>query len=254
LQKISFISILLILSTGCSVIRNRETWNNEFKNDISDERILERVEKQNITLNGFYIQKADVKISTKGETKKLLGSIKFEKPDKFLISIKSRSGIEAARVFISDDTVLINNRINRKLYYGSSEYIMRKYGVKTSVLRIMFGDYINDNLSDNGKIKCSGGKLYTDGIISGIRIKYTIDCKKEKIILSETGNNWKESKILIEYGDFLNNGKMLFPGRIEIRDEESMTTIEIRIRKIESPWNGNIDFVPGNSYEKLQLL
>lgn len=242
------------MSTGCSVIRNRETLNYEFKNDVLDERILERTAKQNITSDGFYIQKAEFKISTKEETKKLLGSIKFEKSGQFLISIKSRSGIEAARVFISADTVLINNRINRKLYYGSSDYFMRKYGVKASVLKIIFGDYINDNLSDNSKVKCSGGKMYTEGTVSGIRIKYTIDCKKEKIILSETEHNWKESKILIKYGDFFKNGNILLPGKIEIRDEESMTTIEIRIKKIELPWQGSIEFIPGNSYEKLQLL
>jgi hypothetical protein len=242
------------LSAGCSVIRNRETWNNEFKNDVLDETILKRVEKQNVTLNNFYIQKAEFKISNKEETKRLLGSIKFEKPSQFLISIKSRSGIEAARVLITEDTVLINNRINRKLYYGSSEYFKRKYGAKTSVLRIVFGDYLNDNLSDNGKLKCSGNKIYTDALVSGIRIKYTIDCKKGKIILSETENNLTVSKIFIEYGDFLTNGNLLFPGKIKIRDEQSMTTIEIRIRKIESPWKGNIEFIPGNSYEKLQLL
>ena len=40
-----------------------------------------------------------------------MATIKYELPDKYLISIRSKAGIEAARIFITKDTVLINDRI-----------------------------------------------------------------------------------------------------------------------------------------------
>ena len=69
--------------------------------------------------------------------------LKFEYPDKYLISIKSRTGIEGARIYISEDTILFNDRINKKMYYGSSLYLKRKYGLTTNFLPLIFGDIVS---------------------------------------------------------------------------------------------------------------
>jgi Domain of unknown function (DUF4292) len=244
----------VILSTGCSVVRNGGKRNTGLSKEIITERLFESIKKQNITTNNFFIQKAEVKISTQKESKKVLASLKFEKPDKYLISIKSNTGIEAARIFISDDTILINDRINKKQYYGSPQYLNTKYGISPSVLPVILGDYINDNLSDNSQTKCSDGKLNSEGIISGIRIKYIIDCKKGKSILTIPENKLNNEGIQIQYSDFLKNGDVITPGKIVIKDFKRITTIEITIKKIESPWKGNIEFIPGNKYEVIRLL
>jgi Domain of unknown function (DUF4292) len=253
LRKINFILFLLILSTGCSVIRNGRNRNYGLSDAIVSEKLFESIRKQNITSNSFFIQKAEFLISSKEGAEKLLGSIKFESPDKYLISIKSRTGIEAARIFISDDTILINDRINRKQYYGSTQYLKSKYGITTSVLPIIFGDYITDNLSDNKAI-CSDGKLDIIGTVGGIKIKYVIDCKKGKIILAIPENRSNEEGIEIQYSDFFKNENVLSPGKIEIKDFQRETTVDIKIQKIESQWSGKIEFVPGKGYELIRLL
>lgn len=254
MRKINFILFLVILSTGCSVIRIEGNRNYGLSNEIIAERLFESIKKQNITTNSFFIQKAEIKISTQEGTEKVLGSIKFESPDKYLISIKSRAGIEAARIFISDDTILINDRINKKQYYGSPQYLKRKYGITASVLPVIFGDYITDNLSDNSQAKCLDGKLDMDCIAGGIKIKYVIDCKKGKTILAIPENGLNNGGIEIQYSDFFKKVDVITAGKIEIKDFQRMTRIEIKIQKIESPWNGNIEFIPGNKYEILQLL
>lgn len=254
MRKINFILFLVILSTGCSVIRIGGNRNYELSNEIIAERLLENIKKQNITTNNFFIQKAEIEISSQEGTEKVLGSIKFKRPDKYLISIKSRAGIEGARIFISDDTILINDRINKKQYYGSPQYLKRKYGITASVLPVILGDYITDNFSDNSQAKCSDGKLDIDCIVGGIKIKYVIDCKKGKTILAIPENSLNNGGIEIQYSDFLKSGDIIIAGKIEIKDFQGMTTIKIKIQKIESPWNGNIEFIPGNKYEILQLL
>ena len=254
MQKISLILFLFILFMGCSVTRNGSSKNYGWSNEILSEKIIESIKKQNITSNSFYIQKAEIDISTQNGREKVIGSIKFESPDKYLISIKSRSGIEGTRIFISNDTILVNDRINRKQYFGSPEYLQRKFGVTLSILPVILGDYIMDNLVDNNQTKCLDGKLYIDCISGGIKIKYVIDCKKGKTILAISENRLNYGGIEIQYNDFLKVGEILTPGKIEIHDNLRMTKIEIRIRKIESPWNGNIEFIPGNKYELIQLL
>lgn len=239
---------------GCSVIKNRKSKNDNISIEIVNENVLEYAKNQNITTNGFYIQKADIEIYTSEGREKVLGSLKFENPDKYLISIKSRSGIEAARIFISNDTILINDRINKKLYVGSPKYLKIKYGIPASVLPVVFGDVISDKYSYDGKTDCSEGKLNVSVILEGVKINYVIDCKKSKSISAVTENSLNKDRIKIEYDDFKKNGNKMIPARIDIKDSQSKTTIEIKILKIESPWNGNMDFIPGNKYEVLQLL
>ena len=59
-------------------------------------------------------------------------------PDKFLISIKSHTGIEVARIFLTGDSIMINDRINKKLYYGSTSYLKNKYGLTTAVFPVIW--------------------------------------------------------------------------------------------------------------------
>ena len=245
---------MMILTPGCSVNRIRGNRNYRVSNEIIIGNIFENTKKQNITRNNIFIQKAEIEISNKEGTKRLLGTLKFEKPDKYLISIKSIAGIEAARIFISFDTILINDKISKKQYFGTPQYLKRKYGITTSVLPVILGDYINDDLSENRESKCLDGKLENEGIISGIRIKYIIDCKKGKSILASPENSSNEGSIEIQYSDFFEKGSIIIPGKIEIRDFTRATTIVIKIRKIESPWDGSIKFVQGNRYEIIKLI
>ena len=132
----------------------------------------------------FLFKKLKLKLFTDKSEQNLIGSIKFENPDKYLVSLKSKAGIEVARIFITSDTILINDRINKKQYYGSAKYLKKKFGITTSVLPLIFGDYINENVSDNVITNCSEGKSDIVGIIKNINISYVIDCKKGKSIIS----------------------------------------------------------------------
>ena len=63
-------------------------------------------EDQNITNTDFYIQKAEIEFTNKDNRQKFLCSIKYQRPDKYLISIKSRTGIEGARIYVSEDSII----------------------------------------------------------------------------------------------------------------------------------------------------
>ena len=254
MQKIDLIVFLVIILSGCSVARrgtdksyiNAET----FKGDVS----LDSIVSNNLSKNNFHIKKAEFKISSQIGTRKGMGSIIFETSGKYLISVRSTSGIEIGRVFLSEDTILINDRINRKLYYGSQRYIKAKYGISAEILPLIVGDYINKDLLMRGKKNCEDGKLYTSGSINDINITYVIDCKLYKAILASSESGYNKNKIVISYEDFMTAGGINLPGTIRITDSSRETTIEIRIKDIETPWKGTIEFIPGNRYELIQLL
>lgn len=254
MQKVSLILFILLLSTGCSVLKSRKNDNSEVSEDIITEKLLEKIKKQNISERGFFIQKAEINIITENEKQNLIGTIKFQIPDKYLISLKSKAGIEVARIFISRDTILINERINKKEYYGSSNYLRRKFGITAYILPVIFGDYISDTLSDSNLTNCSDGKSSLIRIIGGIKVNYVIDCKKGKSIKAFSENSSGNDKIEINYSSFIKNIDLLTAGKIQIIDSEKMFTIEVKIKKIVYPWDEDIKFIPGQKYELIELL
>jgi hypothetical protein len=44
-----------------------------------------------------------------------------------------------------------------------------------------------------------------------------------------------------------------FPQRIEIIDDLKSINILLEIKKIESPWEGEIEFIPGSDYKVIKI-
>lgn len=253
MQKVGYILIITALTIGCSVTKVKGPGYDDGLKDIENEKLIDNILKKNITTRNFYIQKAEIEISGSGETNKLFGSIKFENPDKFLFSLRSRTGLEIVRIFISDDTILVNDRINRKLYCGRPSYLKMKYGLSASVLPVMFGDFIDGEILDNIKLKCLDGNFNTARIVEGMKLMYYIDCRIGKTVLMTTESSLKLKEVEIRYKDFFKKDKSIIPGKIEYTNFKREESVIIVIKKIELPWDGNIDFIPGNKYEIIQL-
>ena len=67
--------------------------------------LYESIINQNLTVRSFFIERAEFKIISNDGEKSGIGTIKFLMPDRFLISIKSKTGIEVARIFLTGDSI-----------------------------------------------------------------------------------------------------------------------------------------------------
>lgn len=253
MQKVTIILILVFVSAGCSVLRKGHGKYNGVSDRLSTAEVLSTTEKNNITGEGFFIQKAEIKVKTEEGSDNFLASLKYQKPDKYLLSLKSRTGIEAARIFLSGDSVVINDRINRIVYHGSQQSLQRHYGISASLLPVILGDFILKNSFNSAAEGCSEGKLSISSLVGGMKILYKIDCKLMKAISAVPESSIGKSVIDLEFLEFFQEAGTVLPGKIEVRDLKKNSSIEIKIVKIEIPWNGEIDFIPGNNYEIQQL-
>ncbi len=224
-----------------------------FRGEAKNEIKLNKLEERNLTKNSFFIQKADIYIRSDENDQKLLGSIKFEIPDKFLISLRSKTGIEVARIFITADTLLINDRINRVLYYGKPDFIGRKYGMNFSVLPLIFGDFVSDDIIE-GIGKCVDGYLNMNSFKAGIRIIYTINCQNGKPVSAKEEGSLSDAALEFRYENFINRDSLIIPGKIYMKSLRMKTEVDMKIDKLEYPWNGNVEFIPGKNYEIIPLL
>lgn len=252
MQKQTFILIIVfILGSGCSVLKRAGRSGNLGTNGSNSIILPEQLKNQNITNAGFFITKAELEVSGIDGNEKLICSIKYVYPDTYLVSIRNRTGIEAARIFLSNDTVFVNDRINRRLYFGSNKQMIEKYGFNQSVIPLIMGDYLTEDLVSSESEGCIGGLFKKQDRYNGLLINYTIDCRILKVIAAaiEKGNSFN-----LEFSRFMRLENILIPEEIKIEDLEKMTKISIRIVRIEYPWNGSIEFIPGSGYEKIPLL
>lgn len=251
MQKIIGIILLEVILVSCSVPRKAFT---EERNESFNGSFMESIERQNVTATGFFIQKAEIEIKSTEIRERFIANLKFSKPDKYLISLRSRTGIEGARVYISGDSILVNDRINKKLYSGNSLYLSRKFGLSQSILPLLFGDLINDKKNEGSQIVCKGNIQNLESRIKGMDLNYIIDCNKRKVLSVKQGRSIEGHEVDFVYSKFFRIGNIFVPKIIELTDIQNNTKIKIKILKLEKPWEGNILFVPGKGYELIELL
>lgn len=249
MRKSSVILFCFIVSS-CSV--TRKNISPEVGGKSVQLKFIEQVKALNITNSDFNITKAEIEIRNDKEKQKMICNMKYQKPGKYLVSLKSQAGIEAARIFITEDTVMINDRINKKLYYGKPDYLLEKYGITTEILPIVLGDLIA-NISYDEETDCQNGETVLESEVDGKEIIYTIDCRKKKVNYIRYFNVENEKGIIIEYGKFYELEESTIPKNIRITDSTEETSIYIDIERIEKGLEKDITFIPGKSYEKILL-
>ncbi len=246
------IFILLLFLTGCFV--NRIKYKNS---DVGNEMEVSKAEekeilKSNLTVHSFFIQKAEVEVNKGADKENFIASIKFRIPDTFLISIRTSSGIEAARIFLTRDTIVINDRINRTVFYGSEHSMKKKYGFTGRILPVFFGDVII-NEDNNGPFNCENNETNVKSIVDGRQLDYRLKCSNRKPIdLSVMTDN--ESKIIkYEYLDYGMNNDIVSLKKLLISGLADYESIKIKYGKLKVPWNGKIEFIPGKNYPLVEI-
>lgn len=245
--------IVLIVIGGCSVSRKTGKGVKSTGKEIAPANVLEAIVENNITNRNFYIPKASVTVTQNNVSTKFTANLKFRKPDTLLLSLRSKLGIEAGRAFVTNDTILVNDRIGKNLITGNPQKIKSKYGIEPVLLYIILGDIILDKEDQSRMIDCSKGISKNEFEVRNKRIEYTLDCEMGKIIRAYIEGDITSGNITLDFRNFLNHGGLIIPRIIEINDDLSSLKIEVKIDKIESNWNGKIEFIAGAGYEVIRL-
>jgi hypothetical protein len=244
---------LSVVLSGCSVFRKSGSTPGEAAKEVIDENSFASVVRNNISNENFYIQKADVKVTQDDISARFVAGIKFRKPDSLLISVRSRTGIEAGRAFITKDTILLNDRINRKLLIGNPEIIGEKYGIDPVFIFAILGDIIVDEKGLKESLSCKKGIYQNEFEIDNKSVEYTIDCSKKKAVRAYFEGDINNGNITIDYSNIIISEGIRYPQKIEIVDDLRSLNIILEIKKVVSPWDGRIEFVKGSGYKVVRI-
>ena len=142
MYKIIIISILFsVLSTACGVLRRGDIPKADPGNSIDKEGVIKGVISNNISKNGYFVRKANIDVFSGGQKESIVATLKYSQKEEYLLSLRSKTGIEFARAYIGRDSLLINDRINKILYSGKTDYLEKKFSLPVGLLPLIWGDF-----------------------------------------------------------------------------------------------------------------
>jgi hypothetical protein len=221
--------------------------------DKSASMVVNKTAQRNITTGGFFIHKGRIKSIGEEGRINLYFTMKFSPPSKYLISIRSKTGMEAFRVYLTGDTVLINDRLNKSVLYGNTNDFERIVGLPIALLKVSLGDlFLIDPKLQPDEI-CIDNEVRLNEYFLGLMVKSTIDCRIDKVksVLLTTGV--PDEFVTIEYKKARDDNYGL-PKKVEINDFRRKIKITLSLDKYSSPWVGEIEFLPGLGYTVKPLL
>lgn len=245
------ILLFLVISSGCTsrLFISGETRNSEI---YSPEELLSRTIKNNISLDSYLIGKGDILIQNGNTKSKFLFTGKFERPDKFLFSLKSFTGIEGARIYLTKDTILVNDRVNKRILYGKPDNIERMTGIPYNFFNMVFGDLIIQDEITGINMERVNKQLVIKQKSKNVSIRSVVETRISKVSSASLADQVRREEILLKYSKFSKEMKH-FPEIIEIQDKSRNIYAKIRLKKIEMHWDGKIEFVPGQGYTKEEI-
>ena len=254
MQKVIVILLILVVfSGGCSVLRKSEKPNLRTVESVQNSDLAGSIRENNISAGNFFIRKAEITVTTSKGMDRFIASVRFRKPDSVLINVRSKLGIEVARALLTKDTVLLNDKVNKKLVTGSTRLLEKKYGVNPSVLFALFGDFIIEEKDQKRMIKCQNGFYKDSFIINERKVDYTVDCKRGKITGAYFEGTLTTGNINLNYRNFRNMDGIPVPREIELTEDLSEIKINVVIDNVEIGWSGKIEFIPVDGYEVIYL-
>lgn len=252
MQKvIPVIILIIIIFQACAINRKtraRERTCNETAISKSD------IVRKNVSLERFYIQKAVVTITGNQAESKFLATVKYNLPDSILISVRAKIGYEAARIFLTSDTIIIADRINRKLRVGNPKFLKSKYGIEPAMLFIFMGDYISGTENRDQTFKCIDCYSVSNLLLDGRNLSYRINCREGKISEATFEGDITSGNVLLKFADFTNFDGMIMPKIIDMKNDLSGISANIGIEKATGNYQGFVGRMKtGSSYDVIRI-
>ena len=222
--------------------------------------------------------KFKLKYEENNSTKSLKGIIKNIKDSIIYISLYHSTGIPVAKILLTRDSILLNDRLNNKFYAKTYDFINSKYALNLTYNNIeallfarpfIYGEnyfefkkfkdfkrykdstYYIFQSTKNRKIKryykkTKKGKKIKDRLINALTIQsFYINRKNvnlEKITIQDIYNGYMLETIYSDYSNTLNGKNFIKKMEIILKNKNNLTKFHIKFYKLSEKENLKIKF------------
>lgn len=239
---------ITVLITGCSIFRKNKT--GEYHTVTADaglSTIIENVLENNITEKGFEIRKGSLELEgTEIEGKFGLNATLNSNGDLYA-SVRGPLGIELIRLLIVENDIAAIDRLNRTVYLGKKDEVLKKRGMPENFMQIVFGDMPVDN---EGDYRDNGNNEIIFSSDSGeFRRKISICINEMKICSQVLDATAYDHEIYLTFGNFTQTDGKKYASLITMEDRKKMFHVKLFIDDLSFGYDNEIEFsIP--SYKK----
>ncbi len=235
---------------------------------ISNEEFEELIFKKTNEINTLKLKKIHFVVIKDEEKYDLNGTIGIIKDSIMIISLVPMLGYEIARVYCKENMLIIIDRKNKNIYQGNIEEQLKKYNLNGDYSFIqelllnqntIYEMYMKNTVYKKNTIREGNYYYYTintfkdDMIVSSQRLKIRADdlVNENTIFVDYLLNR----RLVINYNDFENVGKFVFPKMIEISmmNNRKLTKIILSIGDIEINSKINATMNLPDHYKRMEL-
>jgi len=229
LKRIAIIIFVMtiIFIAGCAgLIKNKPLT----LENITIAKIRHRIEQNNLK---YHSLKADAQISV--ESPKVNFSAKsdihIKKPDSLLMTIRAPFGMGFGTVFLDQNQFLVYNSFENTAYIGDPQKLKRAQFLPIdinleNILQAFSGIHLID-FFDRDSLAIDHNKYLVIGSRNNQTMKYWIDPKKFVVTEFQLWDDGKKPLVVIEYNQFVKNGKLVLPKMIQITQPDQSTRLTI---------------------------
>ena len=239
IKYVAIISFLFLLA-GCSALKKEKTTGPDVQPaDAGYSAIIGNVASNNISERGFEIRKGSIELEgTEVEGKFGLHARLNSKGD-FYGSVRGPLGIELVRVLMVGNDIAAIDRFNRKIYIGKKDQVLKKNGMPSDFMSIIFGDMPSEDeveliRSEKNEIVVASGNGDFSSVIS-ICLDYMKVCSRK------INANTSDHEIYMLFGEFGESGGMKYPSEISMEEKKKMFHVKLSIDDLIYGYDSDIE-------------
>ncbi len=270
-NSILLIVLLFVLLFGC---KSTETITIGRVSNVTDAKLRNLLKENEFNYNKLYLKKVQFSYDDQKEKRNFKGSFVVQKDSQIVVSITALMGIELIRARLTKDEVIIVDRHNKVALKSDYNYFKERYGVELDydIIQSIITNSLfiypseRDHYDALKKYKHHlGENHYSFKSLKDKRLGRLNRRSRNNIIIHELKiypdiyrifNNFikdfdSNQSINIDYLDFKNFGKILFPEKIKLKagQGEKYFSINLKINYLEVDNGGSLHFKIPSSYK-----
>jgi len=250
--KLVLIFIVIILVTSCSAGRKGRTIATENAPPVSEyASLINGIRDNNITGEGLILKRGRIELKGTEIEGSFALNAKLSKSGDFYASVKGPLGIELVRILAVKDDIAVIDRINKTIYEGRRDDVMKRLGLPEDIFTIIFGDLPEAGVENIGSV--SGREMR----ISLMEGEYTNDIRlsleEMKVFAEEISTEGNGGRtVLIQFRDFKKTGENKYASVISMEEVSGMFHVKLYIDDLVTDIDSDIIYnLPSYNRQKL---
>lgn len=241
LLKTGLLTVMILTVAGCSATRKRKSTGMVSETaDAAISAIIAGVLNYNITDRGFIIKKGRIELDGTDFDGSFGFNARLNSKGDFLASVRGPLGIELARMISVANDIAVIDRINRVVYLGKKDAVMKKNGLPADFLKIVFGD-MPELTGLNYK---AGGvnELTVTAVEEGFEREIRICTDELKVCGEQIRSPASAHEVMIEFSDFRSNDGLKYASEILMSEKLKMIRLRLSIDEFAGGYDTEIAF------------